>query len=248
MQYPLRKSDFYISQGFTAGHQAIDLAANSGVPIYSPDTGIVVGVNNNPNSYFGGNHIKVKGISGYTFYMGHNSKNYFKVGDAVTEGQHIADVGSTGQATGPHVHFEMIGPTGNVDARKYLKDYPKGDIDMIPDDLHLNALYRAFRGREATAQEKKQFIGTTTYNQIIEALDSGPERKVTIDTLNIGKWSVKDNWQNQIYQLEDKNKQLEKELAQKPTSGGFTDKDRETAQDTNAIVKWIKNLLDRIFK
>ena len=128
-QWPLRKEQFWISQGFVAGHLANDLAANSGTPILSPDDGIVVAVNNNPSAYFGGNYIKIKGTSGYTFYMGHNSRNLFKLGDAVKQGQHIADVGSTGQSTGPHIHFEMSNGGTMVNPSKIITKYPEeGDM------------------------------------------------------------------------------------------------------------------------
>lgn len=89
----------------------------------------------------------------------------------------------------------------------------KGALEVIPDKIHLDALYRAFRGRESTEQEQKQFIGTTTYNQLVEALDDGDERQTIIDTLHIGRYAVRDNWERQIYDRNDKIAQLEKQLA-----------------------------------
>ncbi len=106
MRYPL--DNFTISQGFHAGHQAIDLTSPMGTPVKSPVTGTVIGRGDNP-SYIGGLYLIVREDSPnrYEYYMGHHSVNHVGVGARVTEGQHIANVGMTGTATGPHVHFQI---------------------------------------------------------------------------------------------------------------------------------------------
>jgi hypothetical protein len=155
VRWPL--NDFWISQGYNAGHQANDLAANQGVPIYAPEAGVVTAVNNNPASYFGGNYVKMRGDSGYVYYMGHNSKNYVSAGNRVTEGQHIADVGMTGEATGPHIHFQMESAGKLLDPSKILTakaTTSKGGDDMrkmSQDELIWN--YRLIAGVDPSPGE-----------------------------------------------------------------------------------------------
>lgn len=123
MRWPL--DSVYITQGFSSGHQGVDLGAPRGTTIKAPESGVVVAVNNIAQNYFGGLYIKMRGDSGYTYYLGHNSKNFVNAGDRVSEGQHIGDVGMTvgpgGTATGPHVHFEMSIDGRIVDPEKLIK-------------------------------------------------------------------------------------------------------------------------------
>lgn len=112
MRWPL--DSFTITQGYHKGHAANDLAAPLNTAIKAPDSGTVIDnlTNWKPGGYFGGNYVKIKGNSGYTFYMGHMNSVSVKVGQTIKEGQTIGKVGSTGISTGPHIHFEMS--KGNV--------------------------------------------------------------------------------------------------------------------------------------
>ena len=53
---------------------------------------------------------------------GHGSSFVAQVGDRVTKGQEIMKMGSTGNSTGPHVHFEVREDNVPVDPKKYLSD------------------------------------------------------------------------------------------------------------------------------
>ena len=53
-----------------------------------------------------GNHVKITNGDVSTLYA-HCSKIYVKEGDYITQGQEIAEVGATGNVTGPHLHFEI---------------------------------------------------------------------------------------------------------------------------------------------
>ena len=89
----------------STNHKGIDIAAPYGTPVYAADGGIVtyagwmsgygylVRINHNNN--------------GYETYYGHNSSLTVSVGDRVYKGQQIARVGSTGNSTGNHCHFEV---------------------------------------------------------------------------------------------------------------------------------------------
>ncbi len=88
------------SGGFHAG---VDIAAPQGTSVVAADSGVVVF-----QGWDGGYGLSVVINHGhfYTRYA-HNSKNMVETGQAVNKGQTIAAVGSTGQSTGSHLHFEI---------------------------------------------------------------------------------------------------------------------------------------------
>lgn len=86
-------------------HQGIDVAAQTGTPIYASDNGIVVESQYRSNGY--GNIIKIDHQNGFVTYYAHCSSLYANEGDIVAKGDLIATVGSTGRSTGPHLHFEI---------------------------------------------------------------------------------------------------------------------------------------------
>jgi len=85
-------------------HQGIDIGAPHGTPILASDSGTVI------TSKYGsgyGNYVVVSHGNGITTLYSHNSSNAVKVGDYVSRGQVVGYVGSTGNATGNHIHFEV---------------------------------------------------------------------------------------------------------------------------------------------
>ena len=86
-------------------HAGIDLAVSSGTPVYASDGGTVIRA-----GWFGGygNCVEIDHENGRVTRYGHNSAILVDVGDKVYQGQEIALVGSTGNSTGPHLHFEVI--------------------------------------------------------------------------------------------------------------------------------------------
>jgi murein DD-endopeptidase MepM/ murein hydrolase activator NlpD len=98
-------------------HAGIDLAAGTGTPVYAAGAGTVIFAG--WMSGYGNAVIIDHGGSLATLY-GHNSALAVKVGDAVRRGTHIAAAGSTGNSTGPHVHFEVRVQGTPVDPMKYL--------------------------------------------------------------------------------------------------------------------------------
>lgn len=95
----------------STNHMGVDFAAPAGTPIPAQAGGQVT-----KSGWFGGLGNMVETTSGNTKYRyGHNSKNLVSIGDSVSPGQKIALVGSTGNSTGPHVHFEVIHNGKHVD-------------------------------------------------------------------------------------------------------------------------------------
>lgn len=119
-----------INANFKYEHWGTDLAANEGVAIKAPESGVVTAVNSGwkEGGYLGGNYVKMTGDSGYSYYLGHMSSVGTTAGKRVNQGDVIGKVGSTGQATGPHVHFEMYKGGSAVDAEKIIKG---GDMATI---------------------------------------------------------------------------------------------------------------------
>lgn len=86
-------------------HGGIDIPKRTGAPILASNSGRVIFAG--PKGGYGLCVIISHGHGVKTLY-GHASKILVIPGESVTKGQKIADVGSTGDATGPHIHFEVI--------------------------------------------------------------------------------------------------------------------------------------------
>ena len=103
--------------GMTTDHKGIDIAANSGTSIKAAMTGIVSVAEEN-SEY--GKFIKIVKGDVMTVYA-HCQKLKVKVGDKVKTGQTIATVGSTGNSTGPHLHFEIRFENRFINPRSLIK-------------------------------------------------------------------------------------------------------------------------------
>ncbi len=90
--------------GTQAMHQGIDFVAATGTQIVAAAGGVVIA---SEWSHDFGNMIEIDHGNDITTLYAHASKVYVRVGDIVKRNQHIADVGSTGRATGAHLHFEV---------------------------------------------------------------------------------------------------------------------------------------------
>ena len=78
--------------------------ATTGTPIVAAASGVVVYSDYHPEY---GNMIDVDHGNEFVSRYAHASKRLVKVGQVVVRGQKIAEVGSTGRSTGPHLHFEV---------------------------------------------------------------------------------------------------------------------------------------------
>ncbi|MEJ1933986.1 M23 family metallopeptidase [Nostoc sp. NIES-2111] len=102
----------YISQGFRKyKHEGIDIAGASGTPIFAAAVGQVVKAG--WDEWGLGNAIEIKHPNGSVTVYGHNRRLLVSKGQQVKQGQIIAEMGSTGNSTAPHLHFEYY-PNGRV--------------------------------------------------------------------------------------------------------------------------------------
>jgi murein DD-endopeptidase MepM/ murein hydrolase activator NlpD len=90
--------------GYTRPHTGVDMHASAGTPIEAAASGTVVMAGWN-GGY--GNCVIIDHGNGLATLYGHQSRIAVSVGDHVSTGQVIGYVGSTGLATGPHLHFEV---------------------------------------------------------------------------------------------------------------------------------------------
>ena len=111
-------------RGFSSFHTGIDIAAPYGTHILAADTGVVwfSGVGRSQGNYL----ILFHGLY-WTLYL-HNSYNLVSEGDTVTKGDVIAKIGSTGNSTGPHLHFEVRIDDGS---REWLQYYQHTPVDPL---------------------------------------------------------------------------------------------------------------------
>lgn len=99
-------------------HGGTDIAAPLGTPILAAADGVVVTAAWH-NSY--GYYVKIKHDDTYSTLYAHCSALHVSVGQTVKQGQIIADCGSTGYSTGPHLHYEVIQNGVRVDALMFYK-------------------------------------------------------------------------------------------------------------------------------
>ncbi|MBW0088713.1 M23 family metallopeptidase [Pseudonocardia sp. KRD-184] len=103
-----------------AQHKGLDIAAPVGSPIRVPLDGVVI--DSGPASGFG-LWVRVRHGDGTVTFYGHMDRAMVEVGQQVTAGEVIAEVGNRGQSTGPHLHFEVIAAgAGNINPTPWLED------------------------------------------------------------------------------------------------------------------------------
>ncbi|MES2663263.1 MAG: M23 family metallopeptidase [Pseudomonadota bacterium] len=100
-----------------AWHKGIDFAATAGSPVIAAAAGVVI-FSGYKKGY--GNLVEISHGSGYSTRYGHSRLNLVRKGQLIQKGQAIAQVGSTGRSTGPHVHFEVLKDNKQVNPRQYL--------------------------------------------------------------------------------------------------------------------------------
>lgn len=101
-----------------ANHPAIDIAGQLGDAVWAADNGVVVYAGWNNWGY--GNVIVINHGNGWQTLYAHLSALNVGCGQSVFQGTPIGAIGSTGNSTGPHLHFEMMYKGGKVNPHDYL--------------------------------------------------------------------------------------------------------------------------------
>lgn len=96
---------FISGNDYWSGHLAIDIAAMTGDAVYASDSGVVVYAGGISGGY--GNMVMIDHGNGYQTLYAHLSSINTRCGASVYQGSVIGGAGSTGNSTGPHLHFEV---------------------------------------------------------------------------------------------------------------------------------------------
>jgi murein DD-endopeptidase MepM/ murein hydrolase activator NlpD len=101
-------------------HKGMDFASKSGSDVLSVAGGVVTW---SGDRYGYGNLVEINHGNGFVTRYGHNQENLVRVGDTVKKGQKVAEMGSTGRSTGPHVHFEVLQNGRQINPLKFVQAY-----------------------------------------------------------------------------------------------------------------------------
>jgi murein DD-endopeptidase MepM/ murein hydrolase activator NlpD len=99
-------------------HGGLDIAAPEGREIRAVQRGTVVTAERHPGY---GNMVEIRHPDGVVTRYAHASRLHVRVGDVVDVGEAIADVGTTGQSTGPHLHLSVFEKGRTIDPHVYLE-------------------------------------------------------------------------------------------------------------------------------
>lgn len=191
MQYPLEYNG--ITQGYVKNiHKGIDLGWNllHGGPhakIFSVDDGVVHRID---SQYTGGNVLIIRHDGFYSEY-GHLSKIHVKVGDRITRGQHVANMGNTGHSNGKrvpyHLHFGLYkGDAFSYDVNHWVN--PINYLELYPNQKFAPKTIEEY-GKELKyyKEEPTKGIYKTLYNLNIRKSPNGEKVKVKNCTDSIKK-------------------------------------------------------------
>lgn len=105
----------------THRHSGIDLQARTGAPVLAAATGTVRHAGPSPAGYAGyGTMVLIDHGGGVSTLYAHLSRVAVRRGQAVATGERVGAVGSTGQVTAPHLHFEVRRSGNPIDPRRWL--------------------------------------------------------------------------------------------------------------------------------
>lgn len=121
---------------YKGSHKGVDLNAPKGTDVYACMDGEVTVASRNKGY---GNFVIIDHGNGVTTVYGHHTRNLVSAGQIVRRGQKIAEVGRTGNATGPHLHFELRVAGEVQNPLPYLNDVEEIPADQIAQNRALAA-------------------------------------------------------------------------------------------------------------
>lgn len=254
-------------------HTGIDYAVPVGTPIYAPGNGVVNAKFETSGKGSGGKQLQIR-IGNYDHRFLHLNSFEVNNGQKVSEGQLIGYSGATGDVTGPHLHWDVriAGTTWNSSYNNYinplalLTEPPKGDTSMgVPDQDNYYWRYgiklaEQTRGRTLSREEFKKFLVGQSDLRVVEILSDDPEADKALQAQRVGQLAVKDDWQGQIYRLQDQLKVTTEKLAQVTTQSELSTKlqkqvdeltrknsellkDKEESEKVGqSFIQWVGNL------
>jgi murein DD-endopeptidase MepM/ murein hydrolase activator NlpD len=116
-------------------HEGVDFAAPRGTPIVAVADGVVV-FSGKRSGY--GHVVDIRHVNGLVTRYAHNQTNLVREGQQVRQGQKIATVGSSGTATGPHVHFEVLKNGQHQNPIRYAGSTPPRSAELAAQVAHLD--------------------------------------------------------------------------------------------------------------
>jgi murein DD-endopeptidase MepM/ murein hydrolase activator NlpD len=114
-EYGMRTDPFH---GKSRWHAGVDFAGRQGSEVIAVASGVVTW-SSERSGY--GNMVEINHSDGFVTRYAHNEVNVAKLGAIVKKGELIANMGSSGRSTGPHVHFEVFKNGRTVDPASYIK-------------------------------------------------------------------------------------------------------------------------------
>lgn len=189
--------------GYYKEHSGVDFSAALGTTVISVVNGEVVSVKSSAKGY--GKSILIKGEDGRAYRYAHLSAQDVKQGQTVQAGQTIGKVGSTGNSTGPHLHFEVIGPDGRfINPEKFLQGAEK--LPYTPDEpMPVMTLEDASNTLAKTMADAVPGVPAEVFTSAVSALTQEIQAKIGIRSTQAGQLSqplgeldkmVKENFPN----------------------------------------------------
>lgn len=153
-------------------HNGQDMAAPHGTPILAAHDGTVIWAG--WDRVGGGNGVQISTGQYSTLYFHMNEPATVRVGQSVHAGDVIGYVGSTGAATGPHLHFMLRLPGGDVDPMPYLTSTPTGDPMPTANEIAEAILHYPI------SRVDSSMGGITSLASVIASFDAWPEGIVRV--------------------------------------------------------------------
>lgn len=124
---------------YRGSHKGVDLNAPMGTSVFAAMDGQVIAVGSQ-RAY--GNFVTIDHGNGIVTHYGHHRINLVEVGDVVRRGQKIAEVGRTGNATGPHLHFELRMEGSQCNPLPFMNDEEEISSEVLAMNARIEESHR----------------------------------------------------------------------------------------------------------